>query len=172
VGVVVVVVGMGTGTIVGLYVIIGAFVGVGVGTPIGALVILDGTGAFVGVDVDGTGTWAGLDIGTIVGVCGLLFCGGALIVGVCVDIGAFVVLLVLPCVVGNAVGALEVGGGGGGITSGLLGDSVGIMIGSSVGAFVLFVFIGAAVGDNDADIELVRWLPFTVFGTTPTTATM
>jgi hypothetical protein len=124
----------------------GISVTVGVGTTTGAFVILlAGIGTFVGVVVDGpvgTGTCTGLDVGgTRIGGCGVISCGGTLADGACVDdIGAFVELLESPCVVGSAVGAFDViGGGGGGITSGLLGDSVGMITGINVGALVVLV---------------------------------
>ena len=121
---------IGASVIVG----VGTAIGAVVGTTIGALVVFVGTGALVGVDVDGS---VGPGIRT------------GLAVGACVDVGDFVVLL---CMVGSAVGAMEVAGGGGGtgFTSGLLGDSVGITAGMNVGAFVL---IGAVVGDN---VEPIR----------------
>jgi hypothetical protein len=121
----------------------GVSVMVGVGATTGVFVILlTGIGTFVGVLVVVDGTCTGLDVGgTKIGGCGVISCGGTLADGACVDdIGAFVELLESPCVVGSAVGAFDViGGGGGGITSGLLGDSVGIITGISVGAFVVFV---------------------------------
>ena len=143
--------GPSNGALVGTSVTItGASVRVGVGA-MGALVVFAGTGTFVGGTVELVGL-LDITIGAIVGV------------SVVFDTGALVALLL--CAVGAAVGVSMCVGAGGITLSWLLGESVGIVkIGDKVGAFVIFVAIGAVVGVS----VVVTSIAFVCCEATPTT---